>query len=160
MLGNHRAVIHLVDVITSEYEHILGLVVTDDIQVLVHGIGGAFVPRRLNPLLRWQQLDELPEFATQKPPAPLHVQYQGVGLVLGQDAYPANTRVHAVGQWEVDDAELAAERRRRLRSPQGELPEAGTSAAGEDQRKRVAGEATYETRVTALGHGRQIAPCS
>jgi hypothetical protein len=63
----------------------------------------------------------------------LHVPDEALRLVLRADADAADARVHAVRQREIDDPELAAERQRRLRPPIGQLREAGSSAAGQDE---------------------------
>ena len=73
MEGYHRAIVHLVDMIAGQDQHIFGIMYTDDIQILVHRIGGAFVPSLVNALLRRQQLDKLTELAAQESPAFLYV---------------------------------------------------------------------------------------
>ncbi len=65
-------------------------------------------------LLRRDDLDELAELAAQVVPAALHVLDEGMRLVLSEQADLADAGIDAVGQHEVDDAELAAERRRGL----------------------------------------------
>ena len=134
----HRAVVHLVDVVAGQDQHVLGVVGRDDVQVLPHRIGGAGVPGGLQPLLGRQQLHELAELAAQLTPAALDVQQQRVRLVLREHADAADARVDAVGQRKVDDAELAAEGHRRLGPPQGELFQAAAAPAGQDQRQGVA----------------------
>ena len=57
---------------------------------------------------------------------------QRVRLVLRDDADAADAGVEAVGQREVDDAELAAEVDGRLRALVGERSEAGAAPAGEN----------------------------
>ena len=49
----HGSVIHLVDVVASEDQHVRGRVVTDDVNILVGRVRGAGIPGRLaHPLLR------------------------------------------------------------------------------------------------------------
>ena len=113
----HGAVIHLVHVIARQDQHEARIVAANDVYILVHRVGGAGVPRGLDPLLRRQQLHELAELAAQEAPALLDVQQQGVGLVLRQHADAADAGVHAVGQGEVYDAEFAAEGNGGLGAP-------------------------------------------
>src|SRR6202034_89432 len=86
------------------------------------------------------EFDELTELAAQVGPATLHVLDQGLALVLGHQEDLANPGIHAVRQYEVDDAELAAERRRRLASVQRQVLEPLAAAAGHDDRQRTAGQ--------------------
>ena len=134
----HRAVVHLVDVVARQYQHELRVVAADDIDVLVDRVGGAGIPRSLDTLLRRQQLHELAQLAAHEAPAALHVAYQAVRLVLGQDGDLADTRVDAVRQWEVDDAELAAEGHRRLGAPHSELFEARPAPPGQHHGQCIA----------------------
>ena len=121
MVGNHGTVIHFVDMVTRQYQHIVRLVSTDDVQILIHRIRGTRVPGVLYTLLCRQQLDEFLEFTTQEAPAMLDMLNQRVCLVLGQDTDHADTRIHAVRQREIDDAELPAKRDSRLGAPERQL---------------------------------------
>jgi hypothetical protein len=103
-----------------------------------------------HPLLRGHQLDELVELAAQETPAALHVLDQRVGLVLRDDADLADAGVHAVGQHEIDDAELAAEGHAGLGAPVGQLLQAAAPAARQNQRDRVLGQQADETRILFL----------
>ena len=54
----HQRVVHLVDVVAGQHDDVLGLRALDDVQVLVHRVGGAAVPVLLvDALLRRQQID-------------------------------------------------------------------------------------------------------
>ena len=119
--ADHRAVVHLVDVVAGEHQHVLRPVRADELQVLPQRVGGALVPVRPEPLLRRDDLDELAELAAQVAPAALDVLDQRVRLVLRQHRDLADAGVDAVRQHEIDDAELAAERRRRLAAILGEI---------------------------------------
>ena len=68
-------------------------------------------------------------------------------LVLRGDADAADAGVDAVGQREVDDAELAAERHRRLGAPVGELLQPAAAAPGQDQPVGVLGDDADEAQV-------------
>ena len=86
----HGGVIHLVDVVAGQDQHMLGAVAHQDVEVLVHRVGGALVPDVSSmPLLGGQEVDELVDLAAQEAPAALKMGQQAVGLVLGDDADPA-----------------------------------------------------------------------
>jgi len=63
--ANHRAVVHLVDVVAREHQHVQRAVRADDVHVLPQRIGRAHVPFLAAPLLRRDDLDELAELAAQ-----------------------------------------------------------------------------------------------
>ena len=158
VVGDHRTVVHLVDVVAGEHQHVLGAVGEDQLDVLVHGIGGAAIPRRADLLLRRHHLDELAELAAQIAPAVLHVLDQRLRLVLRENRDLADAGVHAVRQHEVDDAELAAEGRRRLAAMRGEIAQPLAAAAGHDDRERAARQAAHVASGGGAGglagHGR------
>ena len=107
-------------------------VALDDVDVLVHGVGGAGVPLGLRDALAGRQdVEALVALGAQEVPAALQMADQAVRLVLGGDADAPDAGVERVGQREVDDARLAAEIDRRLGAPVGELHQAGAAPAGE-----------------------------
>ena len=59
VVRQHAAVVHLVDVIAGENDHVRGLLAPDRINILVDGVGGAHVPVGPGPLHRRHQLKEL-----------------------------------------------------------------------------------------------------
>ncbi|MNZ99374.1 hypothetical protein D3C78_1186940 [compost metagenome] len=63
----------------------------------------------------------------------MQVTQQAVGLVLGHHTHPADAGVDAVGEDEVDDAELAAEMNRRLGAVVGQLLQAAAASPCEHQ---------------------------
>ena len=137
VVDQHPRVVHLVDVVAGQHEHVLGRVAAQQIEVLVDRVGGALVPVRSDALLGGQELDEIVEAAVEERPAPLHMANQALRLVLRADAHAPDAGIHAVRQREVDDAELAAERHRGLGPPVGQRAQPRAAAAGEDQRERV-----------------------
>jgi len=157
VVGDHRAVIHLVDVIAGQHQHVLGAVREDEIDVLVHRIRRAAIPDGSQLLLRRHHLDELPELAAQIAPAVVHVLDQRLRLVLREDRDLADAGVHAVGEHEVDDAELAAEGGGGLGAVLGEIAQALAAAAGHDDREGPAGEAAdVATGGSAGGLARHV----
>ncbi|MND93382.1 hypothetical protein D3C80_855680 [compost metagenome] len=145
MGGQHAPIVHLVDVVAGDDQHVLGVAAVDEVQVLVNRIGGALVPLGfVDLLLGGKELDELVEAAIEETPAALDVADQAVGLVLGGDADLADARVDAVGEGEVDDAELAGKVHRGFGAELGQLLESTATAAGQDDGEGVAGQLADE----------------
>ena len=138
VIGDHRTVVHLVDVIARQDQHVRRVVRTNEIQILIHRVGGAAVPVRADLLLRRNQLDELAELAAQIAPAALDVLDQRLRLVLGQHRDLTNAGIDAIRQHEIDDAELAAERSRRLAAMLRERLEPFAAPSRHDHRQRTA----------------------
>jgi hypothetical protein len=44
VLLEHQLVIHLVDVVARQHDHVFGLIALDDVEVLVDGVGSAGIP--------------------------------------------------------------------------------------------------------------------
>ena len=109
MESEHLHVVHLVDVIAGEHDHILWGLALDRIQVLVHRVGGALIPVLADPLLRRQNLDELAELLRDDTPTLSNVASERKRLVLCGDENVAQVRVDAVAENEVDDAVGPAE---------------------------------------------------
>ncbi len=150
MRRQHLAVVHLINMIAGQDQDELRGVMADDVHVLEHRIGRALVPLGLDALLRRHQVDELIELAAQEAPAALQVLDQAVRLVLGHDADAANTGIQAIGQREIDDAELAAERHRRFGAPVRQVLQAAAAAAGQNQRNRILRQQADEARILFL----------
>ena len=147
--GEECAVVHLVDVIAREDQHEPRVVRTEDVEILVNGVGRAAVPFAAYPLRRRQDLHEFALPCTRLEPGPaLHqVPDQRMCLVLGQYADAADTRVDAVGERKIDDPELAAEIQGGLGAPAGEFVQSRPLAARENQRQRLPREPAYKTCV-------------
>src|SRR5690606_12139946 len=109
-------------------------------QVLVDAVGRAAIPVLSYLLLSRYDIDELAELAAQVQPAARDVLDQRLPLVLRQQADLANAGIHAVGKHEIDDAELATERRGRLAAMLGQPAQALAAASGHDHGKCAAGE--------------------
>ncbi len=128
----HRLVVHLVDVVAAENDDVVRAVALDDVDVLVHGIGGAGVPFGFRHTLRGgQDVEALVALDAEEVPAALEVTDQAVRLVLRRHADAANAGIQRVGQGEVDDARLAAEVHRGLGAPVGEFHQPAAAAARE-----------------------------
>ena len=105
----HPAVIHLVDVIAGQDDHVARVFAHDGVQVLVDGVGGALVPLLADALLRRHDLDELAELLRDDAPALADVPVERQRLVLRGDEDAPEAGVEAVAEDEVDDAVGAAE---------------------------------------------------
>ena len=139
MLLQHALVIHLVDVVAGQQHHVTRVVIGDDVDVLVHRVGGAEVPVDFGDTLRGRQdVEALVAFGAQEGPAALQVADQGMRLVLRGDRQAPNARVQRVGQGEVDDARLATEIDSRLGAAVGQLHQARAAAAGQHEGHGVA----------------------
>jgi hypothetical protein len=134
VVGDHRTVVHLVDVIACQHQHMLRVMLAQVVEVLVHAVGRAPVPVLARLLLRRDHVDELAELAAEVAPAALHVLDQRLRLVLREQADLADAGVHAVRQHEIDDAELAAEGRGGLAAMLVSSAQALAAAARHDRR--------------------------
>ena len=108
--AEHFGIIHLIDVVTGEDHHILRLILVDEADVLIDGVGGALVPGAALAAHIGRQDVNTAAAAVQIPGlAGADVAVQFHGPVLSQDADGVNAGVGAVGQGKVDDAEFTAE---------------------------------------------------
>ena len=136
VIGQHGGVVHLVDVVTRQDDDVFGFGVVglQDVNVLINGVGGAAIPGFfVDALLGRHEIDKLIDFAAQEAPAALQVAQQAVRLVLRDDADAADARIHAVGQREVNDAELATKINRRFGPPVSEFMQAATAPTRQHQ---------------------------
>jgi len=140
VVGDHRTVVHLVDVIARQNQHMSGVMRAYELQILVHRVGGSAVPVRADLLLRRNELHEFAKLAAQIAPAALNVLDQRLRLVLGQHRDLPYAGVDAVRQHEIDDLELAAEWRRRLAAVLGERLEPFAASSRHHHRERAAGQ--------------------
>ena len=132
------AVVHAVELVAGEDEHLVVVALGDVAEVLADGVGGALVPvGGLVGLLGGEDLDEA---------AVEHVELVGVADVLVQadgqelreDVDAVEVAVDAVGDRDVDQAVLAGDGHGGLGAVFGERVEAGAAAAAEDQAEDVA----------------------
>ena len=110
----HLRVVHLVDVVAREHDHVTRRFAHDRVEVLEHRVGRAEIPVLTHPLLRRQQLDELAQLLRNHVPRHPDVTAERQRLVLRGDEDPAQTRVDAIAQGEVHDAVGPAEVHGRL----------------------------------------------
>ena len=138
MGGHEGLVVHLVDVVAGQDQDRRPSRVLDDVEVLEDRVGGPAVPLRDAAAgdVRLEHPDAA-GVAVQIPrPAHADVVVERARVVLGQDDDVVDVRVHAVGEGEVDDPVLAAERHGRLGPHRREDGESLALAAGEYHRHR------------------------
>ena len=98
VLAQHQLVVHLVDVVAGQDDHVFGPVALDDVDVLVDRVGGALVPLRLrNALAGRQDVEALVSLGPQEVPAALQMADQRMRLVLRGDADAADAGIERVG---------------------------------------------------------------
>src|SRR5258708_5023779 len=138
VLVQHQFVIHLVNVVAGEHQHVLGLYAADGIDVLIDGVGGAQVPVVAHALHGRQDLNELAQLSGHhRAPAFADMTVERKRLVLGEDVDPAQVRVDAVGKSDVDNAVVAAKGDRRVGPVPGQGIEALAGAACQQYSQRV-----------------------
>ncbi len=133
---DERLVIHLVDVVAGQDDHEVARVVLDDVHVAQDGVGGAAIPvgDATARDVRLEELDAAAVAVEVPRPAQPDVVVERARVVLGQDDDVVDVGVDAVGQREVDDPVLAAERHGRLGPLLRQDREALTLAARQDDR--------------------------
>ena len=137
MLLEHAIVIHLVDVVAGEDEHVFGLLGADGIDVLIDRVGRPHVPVLADPLHGRQDFDELADFIAENVPAFADLTIERERLVLGENKDAAQTGVDAVGKRNVDDAVDATEGDSGLGAVAGERIEALAGASGKQDSESI-----------------------
>ena len=137
VLAQHRAVVHVVDVVAGEHEHVRRLPVLDRVEVVVDRVRGAAIPTAFVAVVRWPAGDELLEATRQEVPAEANVLFQRARLVLRQDVDATQARVDAVAEREVDDAVGATEGDGRLCAIDREWLQAIACASGQQEHEGV-----------------------
>ena len=134
----HVAHVHRVDVVGAEDQHVAGLRVAQQVDVLPDGVGGAAEPGRAQVHRGGHRLDVLVDHVGRQRPPARHVLHQRGGLVLGQHADAPEAAVHQVGQHEVDQPVAAAEVHGGLAALAGERVQPAALAPGQHERQGVA----------------------
>ena len=105
----HSGIVHLVDMVAGEYEHILGIISVDEGYVLIDGIGCTGIPPACLAGLIRRQNENAAAVSVQIPC--LTGAYVGVQLqrfILGKHANGIDIRIDAIGQRKIDDPVLTA----------------------------------------------------
>ena len=106
---DHLIHIHAIDVIGAEYHHYSVGIQREQFQTLAHGVGGAFEL----PALWLDRVDIA--LARARVPHQAQMILDRAGVVLHQYVDSLESRVDQIGQSEIDDSMLRAERNGRLR---------------------------------------------
>ena len=108
---DHVGVVHLVDMVAGQDDHIFRVIQVQKADVLIDGVGGALVPGALVPLTHVGGEDMYAAVGPVQVPglAVAQVAVQLQGPVLGEDTYGVDAGIDAVGEREINDAVFAAE---------------------------------------------------
>ena len=131
VLLDHLGRVHPVDVVGAEDDDVLRPLVVDEVEALEDGVGAALVPARPEPLLGRHRGDVVAE-QVGHPPGRGDVPVEAVRLVLREHAEPQVAAVDQVGQHEVDQPVLPAERHRGLGPVGRQRHQPLALAAGQD----------------------------
>ena len=130
---HHFGVVHFVDVVAGQNDHIFRVVHIQKTDVLVDGIGCALVPGALVPLAHIGGEDMYAAVGSVKIPrlagADIAIELQRT--VLGEHTHGVDARIDAVGQGEVNDTEFAAKGDGRLGYVAGQRIQAAALATGQ-----------------------------
>ena len=121
--SDHRAVVHFIDMVAGQDQHMLRLMLSHQIQILEYRIGCALVPVFTHLLLGGNNLDKLTKLTPEKGPAPVYMLDQRMCFVLCEHKYLPNARIHTVGERKIDNSEFPAERSSGFCTDFGEIPQ-------------------------------------
>src|SRR4029077_5907361 len=110
----HLRIVHLVDMVAGEDEHIVRLFIVEQKKVLIDRVGGTLVPFFADPLLGWNRGDEFAEFGVKDVPARANVTVERVGFVLDEDSDFSKPGVKAIAERKIDNTIFPAKGNRRL----------------------------------------------
>ncbi len=133
----HRVHVHHVDVVAAEHADVLGLLVEDQVEILVDGIRRPPEPVRSAAHLGRHGVHELADVEAEAPRAD-DVLDERVRLELRQDLDLREAGVDAVVEREIDDAVAAAKRDGGFRAVPCERKQTLAHPTGEDDREDVA----------------------
>ena len=146
VLVDHLARVDAVDVVGAEDADHVGLLVVDQVQVLVDRVGRAREPVRAAAHLRRHRRDVVAE-ERRELPGRRDVAVEAVALVLRQDGDPQEAAVDEVREREVDQPVVAAERNGRLGAVGRERPEPLALAARQNRSRRASPRSTGRRRL-------------
>src|SRR5207247_6102864 len=114
VLPEHQLIIHLVNVVPGENHDVAARLAADRVEILVNGIGRAPVPVFSDAHHRRQNLNKLPQLARKYLPSLANMAVEGKGLILRENKHPAQIRIDAVGESDINDTVDSAKRNGRL----------------------------------------------
>jgi hypothetical protein len=136
VLVEHLLRIHPVDVVGAEHRHVVRLLVVEQVEVLIDRVGRPREPVRPAPHLRRHRRDVVAEQRRQ-PPRDRDVPVERVALVLREHDDAPEAGVDEVGEGEVDQPVVAAERYGRLGAISGQRGEPLALAARQHDPENV-----------------------
>ncbi len=132
MRVEHLAVVHLVQLVARQDQHLAAAMAVEVARALAHGVGGALEP--LGAVLGLLGREHRDEGRAEHVELVRHRQVlvEALGVVLRQHEDAPQVRVDAVADRDVDQPVLAADRHGRLRALVREREQARPAAAPED----------------------------
>ena len=113
--ADHSGVVHLVDVVAREDQHVIRIVAVNKSYILIDGVGRALVPFGVLALgVGRQHLHAAVRIVQTPRLAVADVLIELQRLILGQNTHRIDLRVDTVGQREIDDTVFSAERHGRF----------------------------------------------
>jgi hypothetical protein len=110
MLVDHLPDIHAIDVIRAENGDQFGIVPFEQIQILIHAVGGALVPIFSRAHLRRHRNDKMFAKKIGRAPPTVQVFQQGLRFELGHDINRQDAGVDEIRQHKIDDPVSPAKR--------------------------------------------------
>ena len=132
MVLQHHLVIHLIDMVAGQNQHIVRIKAFHISQILVNRVRGACVPFRLPHLLIGRKNRNAADILIQIPGnTDTDMGIQSERLVLSKHANGVNTGVDTVTQRKIDNSVFTAKSHGRFRNLRGKNPEPGALSAGQ-----------------------------
>ncbi len=115
VIVDHRAVVHLVDVVSRQNEHVVGAVLANEIQILVDGVRRASVPVLAAARLVGLQQTHAAATAVEIPGfADADMIVEAVRAILRQHTDRVDAAVDAIADRKIDDAKFSGKGDGRL----------------------------------------------
>ena len=126
----HLVIVHLVNVVAAEDQHVVRVELFDELNILINGVGSAGIPfAGLAGHVRRQHINAAVGQVQIPGGAAADIGVEQKRTVLGQHTHHIDAAVGAVAQRKVDDAVLAAVRDRRLGHIGGQNAQAAALSA-------------------------------
>ena len=135
MLFEHYRIIHLVDVVAGQYQHVLRVVLLDELYILIDSVRCSLEP--VSALLRLirRQYVQAPEPQIEVPRAArAKIVVQLKRLILSQDSDRIYAGIDTVGQRKIDDPVPCTKRNCRFRDIVGQRSQSASLTACEEHR--------------------------
>jgi len=114
MEPEHFRVVHFIDVVSRQHEHMRRCVLFDHINILIDGVRRALVPFVANPLLGGDGDDVFVQFSGKEVPGHAQVLVQRERFILRKDRDLPDAGIDAVRKGKINDTVDTAEGDRRF----------------------------------------------